>query len=283
MNFNFNFRPWEIIFRWANGNPAAELAEIKKILTKMANQQEQLNALVAELKTQIADERAEVLDAIEAIDTSKPLDLSGVEALKEEIENIFNKVPPAPGKHNITLGFRSTGDEVMSATITDNNCDDEQAARLRAIFDTAVVAGQAQASGGGLSTRRSTTTTTEPASQRRSTTSTRRLPPINPLAKASLLRRPVSCPLEPSGRCRVRSGVRARWRSTFMSLHDPRTFKARLTEYVANHAQAAHLNFERAQASGNQDDKEWSVFLSEATIFAENKLNALLLRDRLDG
>ena len=66
-----------------------------------------------------------------------------------------------------------------------------------------------------------------------------------------------------------------------MSTHDQRSFRDRLIEYAANHAAAAKLNFERAEASGSKDDREWAAFLTDVTIFAESRLKAIRLRELL--
>lgn len=117
----------------------------------MSDQQAELNSAIAEVKSAIAAEIAEIKTIIEGIQPGKPLDLSELSQLKAVVAGMSNAVSPstpAEGKHNVSLGFRSTGEESFNASIIDNNCDEEQAIALKGLYDAAVAAGQAQAPGG---------------------------------------------------------------------------------------------------------------------------------------
>ena len=66
-----------------------------------------------------------------------------------------------------------------------------------------------------------------------------------------------------------------------MSNRDQRSLEARLVEYIANHSATAKLNFDRAEASGDEHDKAWAAFLTEVSMLAQVRLNQLRER-RLD-
>lgn len=128
-----------------------------RLLQTLSQQVSQLSQLITttmptlkeEILQAITAERAQYLAKIEEVLASA----SNVsEADKGEIltaiRSIVPDTAPAAGRHNVSLGASSTGEETMLISLVNNNVDDDRAALLRSVYDAATAAAAAQAPAG---------------------------------------------------------------------------------------------------------------------------------------